>query len=395
MALEDYKISNDIVMCWDSDGRLNTNIWPGNLKVNKVSTILPQLDNFALIKGLVLDGDSFKQYSKVEGSLYLMCDEIKRMRLKAKRSQVASPILNQLKKYIKEEGFVWDPSGGIYNAPTNKFSQNQRSYIGVEEEHSYYHNEYPLEKCWVEIYPSEKKFLLHWHQPTVELTQDNSSFMLNLCLEPWVNGELDEKVYDGFTEENLEQFKKDWIDYKNHLIGRLESFKKEVEEKKTLLNTSYTDIVKQFRNLGYTEEDHNYRYYAGSVENWYKIKKLDSNLSLRGIISFSKTFNSSNSYQLQYDSSFALYQGRDQIWKSDTNYWYYNTNERNIPKGLTPAILNSILEEHKGINSIEEANKFINKGFEAYDDAFSDDEIGFNGQESLSLTEAFSRLREE
>lgn len=393
MALEDYKISNDTIMCWDSDGRLNTNIWPGNLKVNKVSTILPQLDNFALIKGLVLDGDSFKQYSKVEGSLYLMCDEIKRMRLKAKRSQVASPILTQLKKYIKEEGFVWDPSGGIYIAPTDKFSQNQHSYINDGEETSYYRGS-SLEECWIEIYPSEKKFLLHWYQRAVDLAQNDSSFKLSVCLEPWVNGELDEKVYDGFTEENLEQFKKDWIDYKNHLIGRLESFKKEVEDKKSLFNTSYTNISKQLSTLGYTQADRSYNY-IGGTEYWYKLKKLDDNLYLRGIISFSKTFSEVNNYQLKYDSSFVLYQGRDEIWRSNANYWSYKTNERNIPKGLTPAILNSILEEHNGINSIEEANKFINKGFEAYEDAFSDDEIGFNGQESLSLTEAFSKLREE
>lgn len=125
MALEDYKVSNNTVMCWDSDGRLNASIWPGSLKNNKVSAIIPQVENFALIKGLVLDGDGFKQYCKIGNSLYLMNDEVKAAREATRRAaQKADPhtvVWNQVKDYLKAQGFT---RGDGYEAPTNKLPDN-------------------------------------------------------------------------------------------------------------------------------------------------------------------------------------------------------------------------------------------------------------------------------
>ena len=58
-------------------------------------------------------------------------------------------------------------------------------------------------------------------------------------------------VYDGFTEENLAAFKKEWETYKNSLVARLEAFRKDAEEKNALLKTSYEDIINKLKRLGY------------------------------------------------------------------------------------------------------------------------------------------------
>lgn len=388
MALEDYKISNDTIMCWDSDGRLNTNIWPGNLKVNQVSTILPRLDDFALIKGLVLDGDEFKQYAKVQDSLYLMCDEVKKLRNQAKRAKVASPILNQLKKYMKEEGFVWDPSDGDYPAPTNNLPQNKNTYIGAEERWRD-----TIERCYVEISPTSKEFSLVFYQEEFKFENEASKLELVISIKP--SEDTRRHTYQGFTEENFEQFKKDWTSYKEHLPARLEEFKKEVEERKKLLNTPIKEITDKLKALHYISSDRNNYNYVGGYEDWYKIKKLEGGLSLRGSIGFHKVFRADHDFKITYTPLFSLYQGADEIWDGGA-YWNWRAKQEKIPKEITPTLLQSILGSRDNIvsvDSIEEANKIIEKGFADFDDAFSDEEIGFDGHESLSLTEALKRLR--
>lgn len=386
MALEDNKVSNLTIMCWDRDGRLNTPVFPDGLKVERVSSIIPKIEDLSLIKGLVFEDDGWKQYVRIGKSLYLNNDEVKKYRARAKKALTDDPILTQIKAFLKEQGFEYSNSMSAYDSPLNSLDYNLQKYLIPDTDEYEVQPDFSwrvprIERSWVEISPKDKRVLFRTTQSEVTITKRGSDFELQVRLEApnsgeWADGDFS---FEGFTKANFEKLKKVILDYKAHLKERIDEFKKFVESKLPLLDTSRS-FTSTLSKAGWkASNDHQF-----TIER----EVLDEETKITAYVYWSNTFTQGEDFKLTFDVRF---EAQD---KSGTYWWSSIGNRHHPDKEIDGLLLDAIFEDET-FTDINEVISYVNDCFKKLEDALKDDEISFDGHESLSLTEAFKRLKEE
>lgn len=370
MALE--QLNNDELICWDSDGRLNVNIVPSRLHLTTVAEALSQIDNFQTIKAIRHNAD-FKQYCKLNDGLYLNNDEAKALRTKSMRTATAArnkptdAIIVELKKYLKEQGFVYDRGEDLYYAPTNNLPENQLSAFPELQEPERFSwqddREYPISSVSVRCKGGnnpEISFRIFADGFKMDSGEHDLILTVNALSDEGHQDRLDYKI--EVSQKGLEEFKAKWEQYKASLSSELSDFHKHIAEVKAKAkqDTPMSEIYRKVdaANLKLNKE---VRVPLIGIPDKYK---------MYATVRFNNRLDAKNNYRPTYSLFYILANSNNynDLWNSGFH------NNRTLPadmNGITSDHLNAIFKG-KEYTNIDDLISDYNKAIETFNTGFED-----------------------
>lgn len=295
---------------------------------------------------------------------------------------------NELLAYLKEEGF-WRSDKyrkkNCYYAPTCFLPENIEN-----NRSSSIHNKF--QEFYLDV-SSYSKIYVTIYSPNIIVQDSNKTISQVMSMSADYGNNLG--VY-SLNEEGLTKFKNYWLNYKNNFKQELTDFKQRIEEVKAKLDSAVTffnsEVKKNLIAKGYK--------FDPNIHKFIKEVPLNDDVLLNCNIRFYRhlRYEKSGVEKYFYDCFFTIYFNKLNM------YWLVNdpfptklvsSELRSIISklGLTQEIILNLLQAKLELTDYKEADKYIEDKIKQIKEAIQDEEIQFDGKESLSINEALRILR--